>query len=174
MGASNEIAREKRMEMRLSKLAIFLVSLLLLSCVNSNPMFEQNHSIANERWDKNELVRMDVPVTDTLGFYDIFINVRNVNSYPYSNLFLFVSVNAPNGATVTDTVEYNLADEYGKWLGESASRMWSCKLPFRTMVRFAQAGTYTFSIQQGMRDDELEGISDVGLYVEPITDQPSR
>lgn len=140
--------------------------LLLLWACDSKPMFEESRSISSERWGKNDIVRFDLPVSDTATFYDLYINLRNINTYPYSNIFLFVKVHAPNGMTVTDTLEYSLADSYGQWLGKSSSRLWDTKLPFRSMVKFAQQGDYTFEIQQGMRDDELEGIIDVGLMVE--------
>ncbi len=140
--------------------------ILLFAACDYNPVFQQSKSIPNDYWNKDSTVSINVPVIDTISYHDIFIDVRNLNSYPYSNLYLFVNVVAPNGDNVTDTLEYRLADDYGAWLGNKSSRIWDCKLPFRSMVKFAQEGSYTFNIKQGMRNDELEGISDVGLTIE--------
>lgn len=140
--------------------------MFLFSACDYNPVFQQNVSIPNDNWHKDSIVTIQVPITDTVSYNDIYIDLRNLNSYPYSNLYLFVSVSAPNGDYITDTVEYRLADEYGTWLGKNSSRMWDCKLPFRMMVKFAQSGVYTFAIQHGMRDSELDGVADVGLTVE--------
>ena len=151
---------------RLSSIAVLSIFIILLAACNYDPIFQQSSSIPNSSWNKDNIVEAKVPVTDTVSYHDIFINIRNLNSYPYSNLYLFVAVNAPNGDNITDTLEYRLADDYGAWLGKKSSRIWDCKLLFRPMVKFAQGGSYTFSIQHGMRDNELSGISDVGLTIE--------
>ena len=154
------------MKNRLNSAAVVgFFALLMVSC-GYNPTFQQSKSIVDGLWSKNSIVSIVVPVVDTLNYNDIYIDVRHLNSYPYSNLYLFVNVVAPNGDNVTDTLEYRLADDYGTWLGKKSSRIWDCRLPFRAMVKFAQEGSYTFNIQQGMRADELEGISDVGLTIE--------
>ena len=158
--------KRKRIMKRLSSIVLVGLFILIFLACDYNPVFQQNISIPNDRWNKDSIVKIEVPITDTISYNDIYIDIRNLNSYPYSNLYLFVSVSAPNGDNLTDTIEYRLADEYGAWLGKSSSRIWDCKLPFRSMVKFAQSGVYTFGIQHGMRDDELEGISDVGLTVE--------
>lgn len=144
-------------------LSCFVV--LFASC-SYNPVFQQDKSIPNDHWNKDSIVSISVPVIDTISYHDIYINIRNLNSYPYSNIYLFVNVVAPNGDNVTDTIEYRLADDYGTWLGKKSSRIWDCRLPFRAMVKFVQSGLYTFNIKQGMRNNELEGISDVGLTIE--------
>lgn len=151
---------------RLSSITILGLFILLFSACEYNPVFQQSKSIPNNQWNKDSIVSLTVPVIDTIGYHDIYIDIRNLNSYPYSNLYLFVSVYAPNGDNMGDTIEYRLADDYGTWLGKKTSRIWDCKLPYRAMVKFAQEGTYTFNIQHGMRNDELEGISDVGLTIE--------
>ncbi len=140
--------------------------MLLFAACGYKPVFQQSKSIPNNHWNKDSIVAISVPVVDTISYHDIYIDIRNLNSYPYSNLYLFVNVIAPNGDNMTDTIEYRLADDYGAWLGKKSSRIWDCKLPYRAMVKFAQQGSYTFDIKQGMRNDELEGISDVGLTIE--------
>lgn len=156
---------------RLNKAAVLSLFILLFAACDYEPVFQQNTAIPNDLWDKNNVVKIEVPVTDTISYHDIYIDVRNLNSYPYSNLYLFVNVIAPNGDNMTDTLEYRLADDYGAWLGKKSSRIWDCRLPFRAMVKFAQEGNYTFNIQHGMRNDELEGISDVGLTIEPTSEE---
>lgn len=145
-----------------------LLNLLALLCIGcaEKPVFQQNISMPNNSWNKDSIVKIEVPVVNTTGYHDIYIDIRNLNSYPYSNLYLFVNVIAPNGENMVDTIEYRLADDYGAWLGNKSSRIWDCTLPFRGMVKFAQEGSYTFNIRHGMRDNELQGISDVGLTIE--------
>lgn len=151
---------------RLNSSIILGFFILLFAACDYDPVFQQIKSIPNDHWNKDSIVSINVPVLADTSYYDIFIDVRNLNSYPYSNLYLFVNVVAPNGDNMTDTIEYRLADDYGVWLGKKSARIWDCKLPYRAMVKLAQEGPYTFNIQHGMRNDELEGISDVGLTIE--------
>jgi len=37
----------------------------------------------------------DVPVTDTIGKYNIYVTVRNADNYEFNNLFLFIDINTP-------------------------------------------------------------------------------
>ena len=154
--------------MRSKIFTIGLLTLLLTSC-GYEPVFEQYQSIPDDSWSKESVVTFDIPITDTVQLYDLYINVRNLNSYPFSNLYLFVNVAAPNGDQLTDTLEYRLADDYGKWIGSKSSRIWDSKLPYRGTVKFAQTGTYSFNIRHGMRNNSLEGISDVGITLENST-----
>lgn len=159
--------KKRRMKLVSSSVLLSILTLLLTISCHYEPTFQQSISIPNSTWNKDNIVKIEVAAVDTVSYHDIYFDIRNLNSYPYSNLYLFVSVVAPNGDYVVDTIEYRLADDYGSWLGKKSSRIWDCRLPFRNFVRFAQEGSYTFSIQHGMRDEELEGILDVGLTILP-------
>jgi gliding motility-associated lipoprotein GldH len=77
-----------------------------------------------------------------------------------------VKTTFPNGKFSTDTLECILADEKGKWLGKGLGDIYDNQIPFKRNVRFPQAGTYVFEIQQGMRSDNIPLIMDVGLRIE--------
>lgn len=142
-----------------------LLAFMLLAC-NFNDIYEKVVDIPKSEWDKKKAASFQVPVTDTLTSHDIYLNVRNNNDYLYSNLFVFVTLIAPNGKSVKDTIEITLADEKGKWLGHGFSGVWSTKQVYKRQVRFSQPGIYKINIQQGMRDDILRGIPDIGINIE--------
>ena len=102
-------------------------------------------------------------VDDTVGFYDLFINLRNENSYRYSNLYLFVEINFPNGKTSRDTVECPLADPTGRWYGSGLGDLYDNRILYKRQRQFPLAGEYSIMIEQAMRDSVLRGISDVGF-----------
>lgn len=153
------------------RLINYCLYLLFVACVcgacntNGNVVFEQNIPIDEGVWNKDNVATIVFQAADTIDYYDLQLYVRNRNDYPYSNLYLFVTVTAPTGAIVTDTVQYTLADDHGKWLGKGGSQFWDNRFPFRYNVRFAAKGDYTFQIRQGMRNNELPGIVDVGVRV---------
>lgn len=144
-------------------LSIIGILLIFAACNSARPAFEENVAIAEGMWDKDNAISVIMPVEDTLQYYNLQLYIRNRNDYPYSNLYLFVTSVAPSGATVTDTVQYRLAEDNGKWIGKGSSQMWDNRFPFYSNIRFAVKGNYRFIIRHGMRNNVLPGISDVGL-----------
>lgn len=140
--------------------------ILILFACKFESMYEKAIDIPHGEWNKKQNILFEIPVTDTLNGYDILLNIRNTNDYPYSNLFVFVTLSAPNGQNKVDTLELTLADDKGKWLGHGYTGIWNNEKMYRKQVRFSHSGTYRLSVQQGMRDDVLRGIPDVGIRIE--------
>lgn len=153
---------------RFFKGILFAGILVLLAACNSNSVFDKYKPINKDVWNKDSLVVFKVPVIDTLQNHNLYINVRNNVDYRYSNLWLFVSIEQPGGEAVKDTFEMMLADPTGKWLGEGFGGLKTRESVYRRNVFFPRSGDYTISLQQGMRNDELKGISDVGVRVEIV------
>ena len=145
---------------------ILLLSILSLISCDTARVFEQNTRIPDGVWERENIVVFDLMVEDTISSYNLYINVRNANLYPMSNLYLFITTTAPSGHTIRDTVEVILADEKGKWLGSGLGDIWDLQQPYKQNIRFAQSGQYTFQYEQGMRAERLPFVLDVGLRVE--------
>lgn len=152
-------------------LYIVLVLSLFISCDMGHVAFEQNVPIANGNWSKDHTISITIPVQDTLQYYNLQLYLRNNNNYAYSNIYMFVNVIAPTGAKVVDTVHYLMANDNGEWLGKGGTQLWDNRFPFRSNIKFATKGNYQFEIRHGMRDDELEGITDVGLRMVELDNQ---
>jgi gliding motility-associated lipoprotein GldH len=148
------------------KLSAILLGFVLLASCNDNNIYRQNKQIDIDGWNKDSTVCFVAPIADTINDFNIYISIRNTNNYPTENLYLFVKTISPQENFIVDTVNLYLADAYGKWLGKKVSRIWDNKFLFRKNVKFANTGEYTFIIQQGMRYDILDGISDVGIQIE--------
>ena len=144
-----------------------ILSLLsVIACGGEKPVFEEIETIDKGIWNKNNIsftIPVDGVSIDTLQLYDLQIYLRNNNDYPYSNIYLFVNVTAPSGAIAIDTIQYILADDHGKWFGKGFSKLWDNRFPFYSNIRFPNKGDYHIEIRQGMRQDELIGITDVGI-----------
>lgn len=145
-----------------------LLALILFIGCRSISMFENVIDIQKGAWNKTQGVRFDVPVVDTINGYNLYLEIRNANDYPYSNLFLFVTTHSPNKAIKKDTLEITLADDKGKWLGKGLGGIRSNEIMFKNNIRFPVAGYYKVEVNQGMRDDVLKGIIDVGLKIERV------
>lgn len=146
--------------------SLVLCILLLLPSCDPQMVFEKNQRIPGGSWDASRPVLFETFIGDTLHPFNIYINTRNKGSYAYSNLFLFVTITSPAGETLTDTVEFTLADYRGKWLGKGIGDLYFLRSPWKKNIRFPHTGTYTFQFVQGMRTNPLPGITDVGLRIE--------
>ncbi len=153
---------------RLSKLLLICVIMFFAACTDSY-VYNGYVSIPQQKWHADSVVSFTVPITDTLSYFNLFVNLRNTSDYPYQNLYLFIDIAAPNGAAIRDTFECYLADEHGKWLGKGRHGLYDNRFMYREKVRFGTTGDYRVSLQQGMRTDELKGISEVGFRVELAT-----
>lgn len=142
------------------------LSLLVLGSCDSGRVYENNIRVPDGIWIRNNPVRFEVLVEDTIASHNLYINVRNTGMYPFSNLYLFVTTIAPSGHTIKDTVQIILADEKGKWLGDGLGDIWDNQRLYKEQVRFAQKGEYIFEYEQAMRLEKLPFILDVGLRVE--------
>lgn len=145
--------------------------LFLVSCT-SNDQISKNRSMPGY-WDKEEVVEFTIPPMDTLKNYDLFINIRNSNDYRFNNLFLIVSLEFPHGKTITDTLEYRMANPDGTWMGKGLGSIKDNKLWYKEGVSFYENGEYKISIRQAVRNNgevdgvtQLEGITDVGFSIE--------
>jgi gliding motility-associated lipoprotein GldH len=153
---------------------VFLICLGLYAC-DSNQVFDAYKSVPNQ-WHKDNIITFEVTPPDSTSVYNLFVNLRNTNAYKYSNLFLIVEMNFPHGKTITDTLEYPMAQPNGKLLGTGFGDIKENKLWYKEKVKFNESGLYKINIQHAMRNngevlgvDNLEGITDVGFRIEPAT-----
>lgn len=162
--------------MRRVKLLLFFVTLVtfLISC-DSSGVFDQYKSLKGSSWSMDEPVVFEFQIQDTLSKNDLFINIRNNADYSYSNLFIITHLDFPNGKKIVDTLEYEMADNKGRFLGSGISEIKESKLFYKEGKVFEASGDYKISIKQAMRSNgsvegikELNGITDVGFRIEKI------
>ena len=151
----------------LISLFVFLIAITALSC-DSNRIYEHNTEIENALWPKTKQVEFAFDIEDTEQLYNLTINIRNKNAYPYSNIYLLVEMTSPDEKYFTDTLEFSLADKTGRWKGSGIGNVWLNQFPLVKGVKMLVPGTYTVKIGHGMRDDSLVAISDVGIRLEKL------
>jgi gliding motility-associated lipoprotein GldH len=147
---------------------LFLMMLLVLAGCQQ-VMFQESHEVPNKNWEADRTFRFEVPVQDTMSSYDFYIDLRNGASYPYANIYMFVNTTFPSGKSARDTVECILADKRGKWLGDGLGDILDNHILFKENIRFPNSGTYVFEFEQGMREEALPAMLDVGISIEKHT-----
>ena len=161
---------------RVNKIISIIFIFICISC-DSNKKYDTYQSIKNSVWKLEEPVVFEVDIQDTISQQNVFLNVRTDSKYPYRNLFIISKMTLPNGAILKDTLEYEMADAFGNWLGDGITDVKDNKLYYLENYKFTKKGTYIFEFYQAIRNrgeinglKELKGVTDVGLRIEDIQD----
>jgi gliding motility-associated lipoprotein GldH len=156
---------------RKSSLLFILVFLSFFSC-DEKRFFDEYKSVGNS-WHKDSIVDFTFNQLDTVKTYNLFLNIRNNQEYPFNNLYVIVEMEQPNKKIVVDTLEYKMADVDGMLLGEGITDTKESKLFYKENFRFKHQGDYTIYIQQAVRKigkiegvQQLEGVTDIGFRIE--------
>lgn len=144
---------------------------VMVSC-DKKRVFDQYVTMPSAGWHRDSIVTFDLPQVDTTKTYDLFVNLRTTSDYPFSNLFLIVTLDQPNRLTLVDTLEYQMADATGEMLGSGFSDVKESKLYYKEKFRFGK-GEYKVKLQQALREngkipgvEYLKGITEVGFRIE--------
>jgi gliding motility-associated lipoprotein GldH len=129
-------------------------------------VYTKYHTFAGNEWSSKEKAVFDVEIQDTVTLNNISLMIRHADTYPYSNLIVFVTSKYPDGHVTKDTMEIALATRKGEWQGSGAGDIYDFKIPVKKNIRFPRAGKYEFIFEQGMRSDPLPMIMDFGFEIE--------
>lgn len=148
---------------RMKKVVLLaLISVLLIGCQHG-VVYNEFKQLPSQGWEVDSALQFVPNLVDTVGAYQMQIIVRHTDRYAYQNLWLFVDVKKDSVLLRRDTIESYLANERGEWYGKGMSKY---TLPLLYMENIAlPAGEYNIVVQQGMREEQLRGITDVGLKV---------
>ncbi|MGA1373252.1 MAG: gliding motility lipoprotein GldH [Flavobacteriales bacterium] len=145
-----------------------LLAAVLVCSTGCGPdaLYADSLGVNAEGWKSAEAAEFRWEVSDTSRVHDLYIDVRNDATYPFSNMYLFVDFTFPNGKTNRDTLALELADAQGNWLGSGSGHVHDHRIVWHDNARFPLQGQYAVRIVHAMRRDPLPGITDVGLRVE--------
>src|SRR5690606_10376110 len=85
---------QKRMKSSHKYFLLLVLFFVLVSC-DSKQVFDSYKSVGKS-WHKDNIVSFEFEATDTIANYNMFLNLRANNDYPFSNIFLITSIESPN------------------------------------------------------------------------------
>ncbi len=121
-------------------------------------------SIPADGWAYADTLNLTPGITDSTATGLLAVTVRHTNAYLYRNLWLEVST--PQADTLlTDTINVELADNYGRWHGSGVgvSYMHTDTLPTRVCLTRGRP----VRVRHIMRVDTLHDIEQIGLIFIP-------
>lgn len=146
-----------------------LCIVLIFSSCDQTRVFEAARPIANRQWQYADTMQFQVPISDTTQRYNVDINLRHTNEYPYNNLYIWVYTTYPSGKIFKNRVNLPLAEPDGKWYGSGLGDVLSVPINIQQNAVFPEKGTYIFALEQDMRQNPLPEILDIGVRVEKHT-----
>jgi gliding motility-associated lipoprotein GldH len=154
-------------------IGLLLLFLFFTSC--DKKQFYSEYKELDGSWKKSDTLRFTFEQKDTINPYNLFLNVRNNNDYPFNNMYLIVSLKEPGKKPTIkiDTLEYQMADVDGTLLGEGFTDVKESKLLYLENYVFNRIGNYKVEVVQAVRATgevngvaELKGITELGLRIE--------
>ncbi len=152
-------------------------SLQVLSCTTID-LYEKVMPVPGHQWRSNFKPQFTFEINDTAVAYQAFVIFRHNNRYRYNNVWINLLAKAPTDTARKLGLELPLANKEG-WLGTGMDDVFEHRVrlggeiaklgfvrPGPDGFYFARPGTYTFTLEQIMRDDPLADVMNVGLRLE--------
>lgn len=133
-----------------------------VSC-NSDVEFSEYHSFKNPNWPAKDTVTFQFNITNTAVLYSANLMLRHTESYPYDNMYVFLTTVYPQGQSKTDTINLVLANAKGNWMGSGMGDLFDLKIPLKRQFRFSKAGLYKIQLVQAMDMNPLPEVVDIGF-----------
>jgi len=157
------------------RIILVLGFLSICTSCDSDRVFDKYTSLEKNSWLQDVPINFDFKIVDTTSRNNLYLNIRNNKDYLYSNLFLITHLIFPNGKKIVDTLQYEMADKNGKFLGTGISEIKHSRLFLKQNSIFPLSGKYKMLIWQAMRKNgsvngikKLTGITDVGFRIEKV------
>lgn len=141
---------------------LFSIILISFSC-RKDVVYSKYVKFDNDEWKRADTVKFELDIKDTYNLYNLDLNIRHADGYPFNNLFVFVQTRYPDGTFDQDTLEIVLADSKGKWQGDGLGDIFDFSAPLKQNFKFVQKGKYQISFIQAMRTDPLPLLMEIGI-----------
>ena len=145
----------------------------LLAGCDPNRVFEKNIDFANYSWDVQQKPAFAFAIEDTAARYDVYFNVRHASSYGFYNLYVKHTLSGPTGVVGQPMLHQMLLmdPKTGEPKGSGTGDIYDMQLLALPRQHFAKPGSYTLTLEQYMRQDQLPGLMAIGIRVAKHTDK---
>lgn len=133
-------------------------------------VFEKNVPIPHQSWSSKFKPEITFTIDDTTARYHIYIVIRHSNAYHFKNLWINIHTESPNGVIRNQPLDLQLATDSKGWLGSGMDDLFEHRIlitPPQSPERL-RAGTYTFKLENIMREDPLNHLWNVGIRLQKV------
>lgn len=139
--------------------------LFLFSCTTVD-LYEKTVALPGHQWKSSFKPSFTFTIKDTNSLYQIFLILRHNEKYNYSNIYVNLYARLPGQDSVLKIQQdLLLASPEKGWLASGMDDIYEHRLKLGE-PQTLKAGTYTFILEQIMREDPLLNVMNAGLRVE--------
>ena len=165
-----------------------LLLIVLWSC-EQPALYERSYTFKNNTWAQNVKPRFVVDIKETAKEHVFVMTLRTTTDYKYSNLWVFLNTMNPKGETMREPVEIAVTNADGSWIGKKTGTIVETDVVFirskegqfevfdrpgnpprMLKCSLAEAGKYTFTIEQGITQMAIDEVLDLTFLVEKPTE----
>jgi len=149
----------------MNKLVMTFALLLAGLCACTSPERSDFQSLPSDGWAYGDTIRFFAQGVDTIPADGaLALAVRHTNGYPYSNLWLEITIPQAD-TTLVDTVDIRLADPFGQWYGKGIGVSYQRVDTVYPRINIKPCAPVT--LRHIMRVDTLAEIEQIGLIFTP-------
>ena len=153
-----------------AKISVFILAMILTAIISYPVLFDgviesKSKDFKKSIWPTNNTLKFkfDFEENDSINI-NLFFRIDN-NFNQFSNLILFCDlVNEDLNDTISDTLNINIFDSWGRSLGSGPSAIKTFEYTFKENYKLNK-GKYFLNFLHGMRVDSLYGIKDFGFKI---------
>ena len=141
------------------------LQLITLSCTTVD-LYEKTVPIPQHKWKSSFKPSFTFQIKDTLRPYQVFLVLRHNEKYNFNNIYVNLYAQLPGQDTsIKIRRDLRLGNSATGWEGTGMDDIYEHRVKLGEPQQL-KAGTYTFTLEQIMREDPLENVLDAGLRVE--------
>ncbi len=148
----------------------FISILLLLTACGKAPHYEKSYSFKKKEWTRDIKPSFEVEINDIDKKYNFTVLLRTTTDYNYSNLWIFLKTEAPDGTSAREPFQIHLANPEGAWLGNKTGTVVETALYFKER-KLPLKGKYTFTIEQGITSKQVDEVLDITFIVDEVVEE---
>ncbi len=159
------LCKNFQFKMSITKFFLFIFLIFIFASCGENFIFEKKKDINNQQWTYQDSINFDFEIKDTFKIYNLCLEIEHPDNYPYQNIYLMTHTKFPTGERPSQRINVDLAKNTGEWLGEKNGNKYTHRIDLQPNAYFNNAGNYTLTLGQYMRQDSLP-LSSVRFFIE--------
>lgn len=126
-------------------------------------MFESELSFENGLWTNQDLLTMELEITEPEQKHNLLLFIEHSPEYQYQNIYLNIKTVFPDKNEVSRVIPVDLANDRGSWNAKCNSKNCKLQVYLQQDFKFRESGKYVISVEQYSREQNLEGIKNARI-----------
>jgi len=149
----------------IKKISLLFVAILVLvfSC-NNKRVFHEVKKFDDFKWHKTDKAVFNFNLQDTSVNYDLVLNLRYIQGFPYKYLHLNIEITDPQGKTLVNETKIQIIEDDNDYIGDGAGSYWDLDYIVPDYP-FKEQGIYKIVIEHAMPNDVLTPFNEMGVSI---------